>query len=813
MPTSDGYAVWCFWRLNHKKEKMADQNNINAIGDTMNIKANGEDESPNNQQYVSAMMYDKLSELFGNGSQLFTMEFPGRVLNKDDFIYDIKDYNGSTLNKPYSVAENEFRLSDNLLDPYPIVQGPSGNYLSNVYSTAINNLAPKITDVKDFITDKMELRMFLLQPVTDEFDGKTVTCTRLEFCQKTYLRYLNKKYEWNQEKIDRRNQFEKDNDLDGYARWLATTAWTKDHELETLFNDAIIRGFYHEVMTILGFLDAESPSERLARAKNARISSSWRSLDESREILPVSFQPSNWAHALKSNFSFTDLSMDPEYLQTEYLEKQRLLSDYEAEMRILKNNSAKQKSVADLEALVEKENKKLIDAEDKCFAEYTKAQADMIKLAFEVAANGDMVSFLLNQTAQNATETVLKGLKASDAFKSVFAGNFGDGNSIDKTIESLVNATYKVYSENLKYFEAFSELVDLKAALAQAKTSSYEDRIIVLTEKIKEIKHEMQSIASIITAGAVKKADEKVSDELLPSSKDDDGINFMDIVFTKSDLNKYMTEDKDATHAKLAGSLGNLFFNTKAGLEYTQSYSSFVEKIYSSDFTVGMRVMKVTIDRGGWFDPGLFDISSSFMKIRKNIIASTGASAKSFLNAYEEDGNTVDASGNPKVNTPETAVEKLLTVKGADEKEYTVILPVYPTSFLIVKDFVVKANDCAIAEEDYKNYRNVSANTTTSIFGIRVSGGFTNESYMSCEKIDESKSNLYIRTPGPQIIGWFSETTAKDDSSDYTSLSQSPEFNQIIDELKAYRDKLNKISGKSEGVDYTNGVTTIGLPV
>lgn len=791
---------------------MADQNNINVIKDTMNLKAKTEEQTPYNQQNVSAMMYDKLSELFGNGSQLFTMEFPGRVLNKDDFIYDIKDYNGSTLNKPYSVAENEFRLSDNLLDPYPIVQGPSGNYLSNVYSTAINNLAPKITDVKDFITDKMELRMFLLQPVTDEFDGKTVTCTRLEFCQKTYLRYLNKKYEWNQEKIDRRNQFEKDNDLDGYARWLATTAWTKDHELETLFNDAIIRGFYHEVMTILGFLDAESPSERLARAKNARISSSWRSLDESREILPVSFQPSNWAHALKSNFSFTDLSMDPEYLQTEYLEKQRLLSDYEAEMRILKNNSAKQKSVADLEALVEKENKKLVDAEDKYFAEYTKAQADMIKLAFEFAANGDMVSFLLNQTKDAATKKVLDGLKKSDAFKSVFVGNSGDGSSIDNTIESLVNITYTVYKENLKYFEAFKDLVDLKAALAQAKTSSYEDRIIVLTEKIKEIKYEMQSIASIITAGAVKTADDKASDELLPLSKDDDGLNFMDIIFTKSDLNKYVTEEEKTIHAALAGSMGNLFFNTKAGLEYSQSYSDFVKQIYNSDFTVGMRVMKVTIDRGGWFDPGLFDISSSFMKIRKNIITSTGASAKNFLDAYELDGNTVNESGSTGKNIPET-IKGLLTATDAEGHEHTVILPVYPTSFLIAKDFAIRANNCAITEEDYKNFRSVSANLTTSIFGIRVSGGFTNESYMSYEKIDESKSNLYIRTPGPQIIGWFSETTAKDDSSDYTSLSQSPEFNQIIDELKAYRDKLNKISGKSEGVDYTNGVTTIGLPV
>ena len=197
------------------------------------------------EEDVCAMMYLKLTELFGGGNQLFTMEFPGRVLNKEDYLYDIKDYNGSSLNKPYSVAENEFRLSDNMIDPYPIVQGSNDKSLSTIYTTAINNLTPKITDVKDYITDKMELRMFLMQPVTDMFDGEMITCSRLEFCQKTYLRYLNKKYEWNQEKIDRRTQFEKDNDLDGYARWLSTTAWTKDNELETLFNDAVIRGFYH----------------------------------------------------------------------------------------------------------------------------------------------------------------------------------------------------------------------------------------------------------------------------------------------------------------------------------------------------------------------------------------------------------------------------------------------------------------------------------------------------------------------------------------------------------------------------------------
>lgn len=199
--------------------------------DTMDVVK--DDNSEVKEEDISAMMYSHLSEMFGGSNQLFTMEFPGRVLNENDFLYDIKDYNGSTLNKPYSVAENEFFLSDNMVDPYPIVSGPNGKSLSMIYGTAINNFAPKIIDVKEYITDKMELRLFLLQPVTDRIDDEVITCSRMEFCQRMYLRYLNSKYEWNQEKIDTRTEYEKNNDLDGYARWLATTAWTKDHELET----------------------------------------------------------------------------------------------------------------------------------------------------------------------------------------------------------------------------------------------------------------------------------------------------------------------------------------------------------------------------------------------------------------------------------------------------------------------------------------------------------------------------------------------------------------------------------------------------
>ena len=258
---------------------------------------------------MAAMMYYQIDKLFGAGSQLFTMEYPGRTLNRLDYAYPIEDYNSSSLLKPYVVAEKEFRLCDNMLDLSPIVQGPNGSNLSVVYNTAINNYTPKLENVKDFVTDKMELRLFLMEKITDEIDGELITCSRMEFCQRTYLRYLEKKYKWDQEKIDKQKEYTTKDELDEYAKWLSTTAWTKDHELECLFNDAVVRGFYHEIMTILGFLDVASPAERLSSAKTNRRTSTRRSLDDSMDILPVQFQPSNWFRSLMPNFSPQDLTL------------------------------------------------------------------------------------------------------------------------------------------------------------------------------------------------------------------------------------------------------------------------------------------------------------------------------------------------------------------------------------------------------------------------------------------------------------------------------------------------------------------------
>ena len=53
-----------------------------------------------------------------------------------------------------------------------------------------------------------------------------------------------------------------------------------------------------------------------------------------------------------------------------------------------------------------------------------------------------------------------------------------------------------------------------------------------------------------------------------------------------------------------------------------------------------------------------------------------------------------------------------------------------------------------------------------------------------------------MRIPGPQIIGWFQELTPLDTSMSYESLSKSEYFNEIIDSLKEYEEKLSGLNIK-----------------
>lgn len=734
---------------------------------------------------VALMLYSKLDEMFGNGSQLFVMESPGRVLNQFDYAYPLEDYNSSILRKPYAVAENEFRLCDNMFDLSAIVQGPNGVRLSDVYNTVINNYTPKIDDIKNFIIDKMQLRLFLLETITDDIDGETVTCSRMEFCQRLYMNYLLKKYQWDQEKAERHKNSK--DDMDEYSKWLATVSWTKDKDMERLFNDAVIRGFYHEIMTILGFLDIQSPAERLAAAKQNRRSSVRRSMDDSMDILPVRLQPSNWFRALTPNFSPQDLTLGMDYLELEYKTKKNLLSSLEAELRVLLTRTVGSQDISALEHEVAQLKTEMLESETSFYEGFTRQQIDAIQMALEIVSKGDVLSFIFDE----------KGLGSlSDMLSSTnFGSLIGIVSDVGKTVKKLLTNTVDLYKANSDYFKAYDKLIQTQLALTAARTSSHNEQIELLKERIRILSKEVAQLETVIMSGFVhgkgKSSAQTASDTqeedslLLPIARYNDNTEFMDLVFTKSQVKETISGSNTSMAMSLRSKFNTYFAGGDSNMEASLSNSAFFTSLMASDFTLGLRVMKVTIDRGGWFDPGILDLTGAYFHLDNGIAAGAGL-------------NPADIKEGQFSSTPV-------------EPKY--LLPAFPMSFLIVKDVVLKSTLTEYSNEDYKKFREITSSSSTSMFGMRTSGGFAAQSYMEVSEKDADKNVFYMKIPGPQIIGWFMELPKKDVSGPYESLSQSDYFTTMIEELKQYSDRLKELTkdGDENMVDVK--VSTIKVPV
>ena len=198
------------------------------------------------------------------------------------------------------------------------------------------------------------------------------------------------------------------------------------------------------------------------------------------------------------------------------------------------------------------------------------------------------------------------------------------------------------------------------------------------------------------------------------------------------------------------------------------------------------------MDRGGWFDPTIFDISGSYMRLDKNIAAGAGLSADRVVELFEKVGSSSTGG--------ETLQDHLVFSNGDVKGSY--ILPAYATSFLIAKDIVIKFSGVTVQKEDFQKFRETVVNTTSHIFGFRVNGGYSSRSSMGYSSDKEGTTNFYIRIPGPQILGWFSEMTPKDNAQDYQSLSKSGYFTEIMDAIREYREKLGTLNNDESTIDY-----------
>ncbi|KAJ4189980.1 hypothetical protein NW767_011478 [Fusarium falciforme] len=305
-------------------------------------------------------LYDQLKQTFGNDEgSLFQMEMPARVLEMGNYYYNGSDTINSQQVKPPAVAEAEFRLADGMLDISKLVGGPNGGKLSEQYnevlfslapanvetSSALQSMAPDQRHIMDWLYEEVpnidppasdllsmipdDLGLPKKPPVIEQKQPsehvkalrdplQTPKIPRIDLYQKLLDTYEAERFRWAQFKNDSRPDDNATQDRwNAYDRLLTTYAPVIDAKLEGLWSVLLVRGQYHRVKKYISYLDIETASESLQRAKESLRASVTRSIDDTEDIYPVSFTPNNWAKYLSTNFRPEDLLSDVNYTRTQ----------------------------------------------------------------------------------------------------------------------------------------------------------------------------------------------------------------------------------------------------------------------------------------------------------------------------------------------------------------------------------------------------------------------------------------------------------------------------------------------------------------
>lgn len=761
------------------------------------------------KQDLIALIYDEVNAIIGGGNQLFCMQFPAQPLNAKMYDYDTSSRN-SVLTKPYPVAEAEFRLADQLFDVSTMSASSNGEKLSTNYNTMLNNLIPKLDYLAPFMKDRASMGKWLLESSGRENESG-VKLSRIELCKKLYLEYLEAKNAWNKLKDKTFDDYKGRNDLDGYAKWQSSQGLVETEKLNNLYNDVVVSGHLHEVLTILGYLNASSIAEELEISKQKLRNSSRLSLDESMTVYPVQFSPNNWFKALTPNINPQDLTMTVDSIRSIYLDKQRELSRAKSELAQYELIRFSDEEIKKLELEVEKSRKELSEEETKLINQYTQSAFSVAKLIFK--------AYSVTTGAGLTTEMI-----------KYFGGDESKEEEYKKIIKEI-NDTQK-HQSSLN--AAIGNLTNLKAKKAEMQSKDFQLKKIAVQQRINELEADISYYSNLLAETTISKndygftllEDKKtvvIPKEIHPNltvTYNKEGNPKTDLFNTLLDQNLVTKVNEDYTFAKeikdvklwiespalinkiseedaeLEGMFSDVVIKTSKSTSKNEdgshSYSSASSKsingwftsykstsstasaseshnneFFDSEMEIGFRVAKVSFDRGSWFNPQFFKMNNAFTKL-SDIKLSNGLSKEDVLNntiLYQEYNKT---------------------------KDY--ILPAFPVALVIAKDITVKV----------KTTQSNSSAMNSIIESERASsGGFLCFSSSSASS-SKNSSNIvmsgsegeyfYIKVPGPQVLGYYLQMVPSDkDVSPYEPIIKEDGSNEIMDALNGFNvDIINK---------------------
>ena len=790
-----------------------------------------EEEAKNLSKNFIDTIYTKISDLFG-GDQLFCMEWPARPLNQHQFAYDTEK-NTSVLTRPMVVEESEFRLSDELFNVSPITAGSNGQKLSVVYNTLINNYVPDLRHLGPYVRDRAALMGFLLAESTEvDDDGKPKT--RMQVCKELYNTYLDEKNKWLEDKDNKLKEYEEANDLDGFAKWVSRVGFVRDERLNNLFNDTVVRGLLHEVLTTLGYLNVSTTAEELERTKQRMRASQRQSIDASMMIYPVNFQPSNWYKALKPNLSPKDLLMSREVLLGTFKTKKDQLRRLQGDLAQLEIADISPEDLVQREKELDAGKKLLQEAENELVEQHGNGALTAFKVALD-AYTGGAISGISKMTEKDFDPKQLASLDLPKEVAAQMLKTYQANAEHLESAEKLARLRTRVEEAKVRDFRTERQRIQgrinqlnadlqflqpllggvenmvmsgqrqmtpaqktektgkedaVESARKEVKTATTEldaaDKAFASakpadknaaeskknnTKKVLTTKKGALEAAESALAGFVKtlpslfEADGKTVKEsgsgapslMTPNLDDVEGENmFMDVVITSEEMEERASTQQGTGSQSSSIKVSGLFFS--AGSNSSSASASFENesKSFKGKVELGFRVAKVTFDRGGWFNPQIFKMTQAFFRLA-DLKAGAGVTKDLLKKAL----NSAD---------PALEMEKLMKYENDNSDMVPYQLPAFPVAMVIAKDITIKIEVDETNKKHQKESLDKASTSGGGFLGFSASNASSSSNLAETSFYGATSNHLYMRIPGPQILGWFLEFTEKDRSKPYEAL-------------------------------------------
>lgn len=719
---------------------------------------------PAGSQPLIDQIYDKIDSLIGgsNPNQFLCLTLPGQALAAEDFSYDYKN------NEPKGpvVEANESRLANKLFDPCRITGADNGLTLPYQYRSALDILTPmlnaKVADAKN------KLRQLLMTKYDYDFDEKVKKeYTLQEVFFKLYDEWVAAKESWLNEQAEKKKELREsypetgaqDNEKfnDAYLEWYEQYSESRISELNEKLAKVIAVFTPNDMEILEGVLDTGSGAE-LQQARQTLLNTQ-KLAPDGGYVYPVKLNPTNWFELLSTSFTPYDLLKNPEALS---MELQSLSAQRMKISERIDNLSAlvpDQTRIAEIKTAIDTAKEALVKSRNDLIESYGAG----IKAVWDTLL--DLAPLF---EGASVPADIIKKLVSGPAFK---------GMNIEEIAQKLIDAGKASSQTHEDYMNAAQKLSDAVAREVEVQNlSSLNSLLPPLRAKKQRLDEKISSLKSQISLAYAKKNNNIDSDGKDKNTSESDvkpyavpeGYTQVIIAASASALDQ---ASSNRTSAGTATGGADFWFAGGHGA-LGQSSSNFSQHMSSSDTSVqiGMNIAKVGIERE-WFNPGVFYLTKDMFNLTTHRI-----------------------SPNPAI--PYTSVNDARLNDMADQK----IFPCYPVAFVVARDISVKI----IAEESISSEFADSMEQHASCGGgcLIFSGAASSSSQSASTGAHTSSTNntLTIRFSTPQVIGYYLEATAADQSTylDDVSKTEQAGYVSISEFVEKYRQILEEYNAKAD---------------